>query len=177
MIPHSTPDSPGQCDLRLILQRNTRHPIGLPATGPPPPVAHPRRNRGEKIGAGKKRRSSVRSPGPASARTNRHLFPVLPPLDRNLLLPLPRPPTNNPQDHSPLPIAPILFTMASRGFTRALRSQLARQMAAPAVQQRTLATAGRSLARTARPAVVGSAQQVRGLKTMDFAGHKEDVYG
>lgn len=67
--------------------------------------------------------------------------------------------------------------MASRSFTRALRSQLARQMAAPAVQQRTLAAAGRSLARQARPAVAGPAQQVRGLQTIDFAGHKEDVYG
>ena len=50
-------------------------------------------------------------------------------------------------------------------------------MAAPAVQQRTLAAAGRSLARQARPAVVGPAQQVRGVKTIDFAGSKEDVYG
>ena len=67
--------------------------------------------------------------------------------------------------------------MASRSFSRAIRSQLARQMAAPAVQQRTLAAAGRTLARQARPAVVGPAQQVRGVKTMDFAGSKEDVYG
>ncbi|CAI4215185.1 unnamed protein product [Parascedosporium putredinis] len=67
--------------------------------------------------------------------------------------------------------------MASRTFSRAIRSQLTRQLASPAVQQRTLAAAGRSLARQARPAMVGPAQQqVRGVKTMDFAGSKEDVY-
>lgn len=67
--------------------------------------------------------------------------------------------------------------MASRTFSRALRSQLTRQLASPAVQQRTIAAAGRSLARQARPAMVGPAQQVRGMKTIDFAGSKEDVYG
>jgi ketol-acid reductoisomerase len=67
--------------------------------------------------------------------------------------------------------------MASRSFSRAIRAPLARQLASPAVAQRSL-TAARSLARLAvRPAAVGPAQQVRGMKTMDFAGHKEDVYG
>jgi hypothetical protein len=68
--------------------------------------------------------------------------------------------------------------MATKSFSRIVRSQLARQLATPAaLQQRTLAAAGRSLARAgaARPAVV--AQQVRGMKTIDFAGSKEDVYG
>jgi ketol-acid reductoisomerase len=32
-------------------------------------------------------------------------------------------------------------------------------------------------ATAARPAVAVAQQQVRGVKTMDFAGHKEDVYG
>lgn len=70
--------------------------------------------------------------------------------------------------------------MASRSFTKTLRGSMARQLAAPAVQQRTFVAAARSAARpgvVARPALASLAQQVRGVKTMDFAGHKEDVYG
>lgn len=64
---------------------------------------------------------------------------------------------------------------AARSFTKALRP-LARQAIAPA-QRRTLTTALRAAARpAARKAVVG-ATQVRGVKTIDFAGHKEEVYG
>jgi ketol-acid reductoisomerase len=71
--------------------------------------------------------------------------------------------------------------MASRSFSKALRAPLARQLVTPAVQQRTFASA-RMLVRAtavAKPvAVAGPAQQqVRGVKTIDFAGHKEDVYG
>jgi ketol-acid reductoisomerase len=71
--------------------------------------------------------------------------------------------------------------MASRSFSKALRAPIARQLATPAVQQRTF-IAARSLVRAgaaaaARPALAGSAQQVRGVKTIDFAGVKEDVYG
>ena len=72
--------------------------------------------------------------------------------------------------------------MASRSFTRALRSPLARQVAAPAVQRRTfVAAAGavRASFAQARPAAVAgpAQQQTRGVKTIDFAGTKEDVYG
>ncbi|KAH7148617.1 putative acetohydroxy-acid isomeroreductase [Dactylonectria macrodidyma] len=69
--------------------------------------------------------------------------------------------------------------MASRSFTKTLRGSMARQLAAPAVQQRTFVAAARTAARpgvVARPALASLAQQVRGVKTMDFAGHKEDVY-
>lgn len=67
--------------------------------------------------------------------------------------------------------------MASRTFSRALRSPLAKQLSAPA--RRTFVSA---LNASARPAVARAAggyggQQVRGVKTIDFAGVKEDVYG
>ncbi|KAL3960914.1 hypothetical protein ACCO45_006031 [Purpureocillium lilacinum] len=71
--------------------------------------------------------------------------------------------------------------MASRSFSKTLRANVARQLALPRVQQRSY-IAGRNLARAtaaavARPALAGpAAQQVRGVKTMDFAGSKEDVY-
>lgn len=71
--------------------------------------------------------------------------------------------------------------MASRSFSKALRSPLARQLASPAVQRRTfVAAAGlvRASAVAARAATAAPAQQqVRGVKTIDFAGSKEDVYG
>lgn len=69
--------------------------------------------------------------------------------------------------------------MASRSFSRALRSPLARQLASPAVQTRSFVAAAGAIratvaaARSAAPAK----QQVRGVKTIDFAGSKEDVYG
>ncbi|KAF3809426.1 Ketol-acid reductoisomerase [Colletotrichum gloeosporioides] len=69
------------------------------------------------------------------------------------------------------------FTMASRGFSKALRP-MARQLAAkPATQQRTF-VAARSLVRASAQVSKAFAgqQQTRGVKTMDFAGHKEDVY-
>lgn len=67
--------------------------------------------------------------------------------------------------------------MAARNCTKALRP-LAR-LATPAVQRRTfVAAANAARASVAVKAVAGPArQQVRGVKTMDFAGHKEDVYG
>lgn len=66
--------------------------------------------------------------------------------------------------------------MASRGFSKTLRA--AGQLAAPRIQQRSF-IAARQLVRAAaaRPVVGAAVQQVRGVKTMDFAGHKEDVYG
>merc|ERR1712144_193884 len=67
------------------------------------------------------------------------------------------------------------YKMASRTFSRALRSPLAKQLSAPA--RRTFVSALNASARpTAARAAVASAQQVRGVKTIDFAGVKEDVY-
>ena len=67
--------------------------------------------------------------------------------------------------------------MASRTFSRALRPHLARNASFPA--RRTLVTALNAAARPmAARAVMGMAsQQVRGVKTIDFAGTKETVYG
>lgn len=70
--------------------------------------------------------------------------------------------------------------MASRSFSKSMRSPLARQLAAPRVQQRTF-IAARNLIRAgaarAAPVTAPAQQQVRGVKTIDFAGVKEDVYG
>ena len=71
--------------------------------------------------------------------------------------------------------------MASRSFSRALQSSLTRQLTSPATQRRTLISASK-YARTARiaplrPAFAASLQQTRGVKTIDFAGTKEVVYG
>lgn len=70
--------------------------------------------------------------------------------------------------------------MASKAFSKTLRAPIARQLIAPRVAQRSY-IAARSATRAvaaARPALAGlSQQQVRGLKTVDFAGVKEDVYG
>lgn len=69
---------------------------------------------------------------------------------------------------------------APRTATKALRSSFAKQLASPQTQRRTIVSA---LNAAARPAVVKAAakpfaaQQVRGVKTIDFAGHKETVYG
>lgn len=67
--------------------------------------------------------------------------------------------------------------MASRTFIRALRSNVVRQIATP-VQRRTIATA--FIAARATVAVaprIPALIQKRGIKTIDFAGVKEDVYG
>ncbi|KAK0517077.1 hypothetical protein JMJ35_000232 [Cladonia borealis] len=70
--------------------------------------------------------------------------------------------------------------MASRSFSRALRSPLTRQLTAPSAQRRTLISASQSartgLAPTLKPSVAGSLQHSRGLKQIDFAGTKETVY-
>ncbi|KAK1728725.1 ketol-acid reductoisomerase [Colletotrichum acutatum] len=70
--------------------------------------------------------------------------------------------------------------MASRSFSKALRSPMARQLAAkPATQQRTFVAARqlvRASAQVNKAFVAPAQQQARGVKTMDFAGHKEDVY-
>lgn len=74
--------------------------------------------------------------------------------------------------------------MASRSFSKVARGPLARQLAAPAAaaQRRSfVAAAGLTRATAvaaARTALAGPAQQqVRGVKTIDFAGHKEQVWG
>ncbi|GAB7343398.1 hypothetical protein MBLNU457_1434t2 [Dothideomycetes sp. NU457] len=68
---------------------------------------------------------------------------------------------------------------APRSASRALRSSL-KQLSRPAVQQRTYLTAalnaGRASAVKQAPKIAVSAQQTRGVKTVDFAGVKEDVY-
>lgn len=71
--------------------------------------------------------------------------------------------------------------MASRSFSRALRSSLTRQLTSPAIQRRTLISASK-YARTGltvplKPALGATLQQTRGVKTIDFAGTKEVVYG
>jgi hypothetical protein len=67
------------------------------------------------------------------------------------------------------------YKMASRTLSRALRSPLTKQLSAPA--RRTFVSAINASARPAVRAAAASAQQVRGVKTIDFAGTKEDVYG
>ena len=71
--------------------------------------------------------------------------------------------------------------MASRSFSRALRSSLTRQLTSPAIQRSTLVSAS-TYARTGLTAPLKSTigttlQQTRGVKTIDFAGSKEVVYG
>ncbi|ROW13367.1 hypothetical protein VPNG_05457 [Cytospora leucostoma] len=68
--------------------------------------------------------------------------------------------------------------MSARGFASALRPA-ARQLTKSAGQKRTFVAALNAATRAsvvARPAVTGIAQQTRGIKTIDFAGVKEDVY-
>lgn len=71
--------------------------------------------------------------------------------------------------------------MASRSFSRALRSPLARQLALPATQRRTINSASiyarAGLAAPSKPAVTAVLQQTRGIKQVDFAGTTETVYG
>ena len=70
--------------------------------------------------------------------------------------------------------------MASRTFSKALRSPLGRQLASPAVQTRTFVSAMGALRATAvaaRAPARPAQQQVRGVKTIDFAGSKEEVWG
>jgi ketol-acid reductoisomerase len=67
--------------------------------------------------------------------------------------------------------------MASRPVTRALR-QTARQLVAAPAQKRTFVSALRAGVTAApKAAVTSNFQQTRGVKTIDFAGTKETVYG
>jgi ketol-acid reductoisomerase len=69
--------------------------------------------------------------------------------------------------------------MASRSFTRALRSPITRQLTANVAPRRTFVSAlggARAIVPVSKT-LAGPAQQTRGIKQMDFAGHKETVYG
>lgn len=69
--------------------------------------------------------------------------------------------------------------MASKNFTRALRAASARQIVAPIVQKRALTTAlmgARPSPASSAKTIAGGYGQTRGVKTIDFAGHKETVY-
>lgn len=69
--------------------------------------------------------------------------------------------------------------MASRRAPRALRGSLA-QLGKPSVSGRTgfaPLLAVRAAVPAQRAAVGLPFQQIRGVKTIDFAGTKEDVYG
>jgi len=69
---------------------------------------------------------------------------------------------------------------ASRTASKAFRGSFAKQLTTPQVQRRTIVSA---LNAAARPSVAKAAakpfaaQQIRGVKTVDFAGHKEQVFG
>lgn len=79
-----------------------------------------------------------------------------------------------------IPLHSKHFKMNARSFTKVIRSPLARQIAnSPAAQRRTIVSALRAAARPTVAAAVtaGPAQQTRGVKTVDFAGHKEQVFG
>ncbi|POS70757.1 ketol-acid reductoisomerase [Diaporthe helianthi] len=69
--------------------------------------------------------------------------------------------------------------MSARGFSSALRPA-ARQLTKNTAQRRTFVAALNAASRTsavARPALANPIQQqIRGVKTVDFAGHKETVY-
>ena len=71
--------------------------------------------------------------------------------------------------------------MASRSFSKALRTPLTRQLVSPAIQSRTFASAvlaaKAGVAHAPKASAYGSIQQIRGVKTIDFAGHKEQVFG
>ena len=71
--------------------------------------------------------------------------------------------------------------MASRNINRALKFPVSRQLVSPIAQRRTfvyaLSNSRGALAAQLRPAVTAPLNQIRGLKQIDFAGHKETVYG
>ena len=71
--------------------------------------------------------------------------------------------------------------MASHSFARALRTPLTRQLTAPATQRQNFLSASKIVracfATPLKPAAGAVFQQTRGVKTIDFAGTKETVYG
>merc|ERR1711981_571444 len=69
------------------------------------------------------------------------------------------------------------FTMASRTASRTLRAAIQQAAKQPAVQRRSFIAAANTVRAAPKVAVsTGMQQQRRGVKTVDFAGHKEDVY-
>lgn len=68
---------------------------------------------------------------------------------------------------------------AARGLSNALRPSVARQLTKSAASRRTFVSAMGAATRqtVARPVALAPRVQSRGLKTVDFAGHKEDVFG
>lgn len=72
--------------------------------------------------------------------------------------------------------------MAARPVSKALRSSFAKHLSTPTVQRRTLVTALNAAAKPVaaavpKAAVTGNVRQTRGMKTINFAGTKEVVYG
>lgn len=66
--------------------------------------------------------------------------------------------------------------MASRSFSKTLSSRLTRQLR-PAVQRRSFAALTSAARPTISRAVIALSQiQARGVKTVDFAGHEEQVF-
>lgn len=79
-------------------------------------------------------------------------------------------------------VAIALFSMASRTATKALRSSAVKQLTTSNAQRRTFVSAlnaarTASVTSTKSAFVAPSTQQKRGLKTIDFAGTKETVFG
>ena len=80
------------------------------------------------------------------------------------------------------PLNSLLYNaMASKSFKQALNSPAVRQLTSSTVQRRTFVTA-LSKARVGAPVPVrasgiGATQQIRGIKNIDFAGAKENVWG
>merc|ERR1711981_96879 len=69
------------------------------------------------------------------------------------------------------------FTMASRTASRTLRAAIQQAAKQPAVQRRSFIAAANTVRAAPKVAVsTGMQQQRRGVKTIDFAGTKEDVY-
>ena len=71
--------------------------------------------------------------------------------------------------------------MASKNFSRALRAATKQKITAPSGQTRSFVSAVATrpvVAAAQRPAFKSpSSQQSRGVKTIDFAGSKETVFG
>lgn len=70
--------------------------------------------------------------------------------------------------------------MASKTFARTALRASKQKVAAPAIPKRSFVSAPAvrpSVPATARIAVTPIQQQKRGVKTIDFAGTKEQVYG
>ena len=71
--------------------------------------------------------------------------------------------------------------MASKTFVRSLRAASKQKLSSQPLQKRTftsaLAIRPVVAANTRAPQIAPAQQQTRGVKTIDFAGHKEAVYG